>query len=76
MGAVYLAERADDAYQKLVAIKFGIRAAWSPHGERRFREERQILAGLEHVNIARLLDGGNARAACRSWSWNSWTGCR
>lgn len=57
MGAVYLAERCDDQYRKLVAIKL-IQAFGGPDLERRFRRERQILAGLEHPYIARLLDGG------------------
>ena len=58
MGAVYLAIRADDQYQKQVAIKL-IRPGMNS-GEilRRFRNERQILASLDHPNIARLLDGG------------------
>jgi|GEM_PF-1009064 len=58
MGEVWLAERADAAYSKNVAIKFigtflGNRdaVAW-------FRRERQALATLDHPNIARLLDGG------------------
>lgn len=58
MGAVYLAERSDDQYRKLVAIKL-IQAFSGPDLERRFRRERQILAGLEHPYIARLLDGGS-----------------
>ncbi|ALS97304.1 serine/threonine-protein kinase [Lacimicrobium alkaliphilum] len=59
MGAVYLAERADDQYQKQVAIKL-IRASAiaSEMLLQRFKTERQILAELEHPNIAHLLDGG------------------
>lgn len=59
MGSVYLAERADDQYRKQVAIKL-IRAGIEQRGAflRRFLNERQILASLEHPNIARLLDGG------------------
>jgi serine/threonine-protein kinase len=57
MGTVYLAARSDDAYRKLVAIKI-IRGAEGVDRTRRFRRERQILAGLEHPNIATLLDGG------------------
>ena len=58
MGAVYLAERADDQFRQRVALKLIRRGL--EHGEvlRRFRYERQILAGLQHPNIARLLDGG------------------
>jgi eukaryotic-like serine/threonine-protein kinase len=61
MGAVYLALRADDEYDKKVAIKV---LRWSTSNEdlvQRFRQERQILASLEHPNIAALLDGGTAR---------------
>ncbi len=58
MGAVYLAGRADGQFRRRVAIKFvkpglGIRdSLW------RFQNERQVLAQLDHANIARLLDGG------------------
>lgn len=58
MGAVYLAERADDEYRKQVAIKLIKRGMDSEFVLRRFRNERQILAALDHPNIARLLDGG------------------
>ena len=59
MGEVYRAVRADDAYQKQVAIKL-IRAGQdSAFVVQRFRNERQILASFEHPNIARLLDGGS-----------------
>ena len=58
MGAVYRAVRVDGAYEKQVAIKL-IRAGLSTDFfVARFKNERQILAGLEHPNIARLLDGG------------------
>lgn len=58
MGVVYLARRADDAYEQTVAIKV-IRPAFSVRDAMaRFRAERQILANLVHPNIARLLDGG------------------
>ena len=59
MGAVYLAERADEQYQRQVAIKI-VRSIAAPRLElgRRFRVERQILAGLQHPNIAQMLDGG------------------
>ncbi len=58
MGVVYLAVRADDEFKKQVAIKV---VQSGPHNGdllRRFRRERQILADLDHPNIARLLDGG------------------
>jgi serine/threonine-protein kinase len=58
MGVVYLAERADDQYRKRVALKLLRRGMDDPHLVRRFLEERQILATLDHPHIARLLDGG------------------
>lgn len=58
MGEVYRAERADGQYQKQVAIKF-VRAGFDTAAIfERFRNERQVLASLDHPNIARLLDGG------------------
>jgi serine/threonine protein kinase len=57
MGAVYLAERADE-YKKLVAIKLIKRGMDTDSVLRRFRNERQILAGFDHPNVARLFDGG------------------
>jgi len=59
MGTVYLAERGDNQYQKRVAVK--LLPAWSARNERlvrRFVDERQILAALDHPDIARLFDGG------------------
>jgi tetratricopeptide (TPR) repeat protein len=59
MGAVYRATRADDAFHKTVAVKvLGFQLAGAEM-EMAFRRERQILAELEHPNIARLLDGGS-----------------
>lgn len=58
MGAVYLAMRADDEFRKQVAIKLIKRGMDTDFVLRRFRNERQILASLDHHNIARLLDGG------------------
>ncbi len=58
MGAVYLAARADDQYEKNVAIKLIRRRMMTRETLRRFRAERQTLATLDHPNIARLLDGG------------------
>ena len=58
MGAVYLAVRDDQQYRQQVAIKLVRVSAASRTSLLRFRQERQILARLEHSNIARLLDGG------------------
>jgi serine/threonine protein kinase/Tfp pilus assembly protein PilF len=60
MGDVYLAERADDEYQQQVAIKLVRSGMFSRQVQGRLRMERQILATLQHPNIARLLDGGRA----------------
>ena len=58
MGEVFSAVRADGQYQKKVAIKL-VRSGYDTEFVlERFRNERQILAGLDHPNIARLLDGG------------------
>jgi non-specific serine/threonine protein kinase/serine/threonine-protein kinase len=58
MGAVYLAERVDESFERQVAVKvvrlgFGIEERIA-----RFQRERQILAQLDHPNIASLIDGG------------------
>jgi serine/threonine-protein kinase len=58
LGAVYLAARADDEYRKEVALKVVRRGLDTDDILRRFRNERQILAQLDHPNIARLTDGG------------------
>jgi len=58
MGVVYHAIRSDGEFHQAVALKVVRRGADSAHILRRFRAERQILARLEHPNIARLLDGG------------------
>ena len=65
MGVVYLAERADQAYQKEVAVKL-LRSDRFLQTEsrrlellRRFQLERQTLANLDHPNIAKLHDGGS-----------------
>ena len=58
MGLVYRAVRVDKEYQKEVAIKLLRSSLDSASTLIRFKAERQILAGLEHPNIARLLDGG------------------
>ena len=58
MGTVYLAERADDQYKKMAAIKLVKRGMDTAEILSRFRHERQILANLDHPYIARLYDGG------------------
>jgi serine/threonine protein kinase/tetratricopeptide (TPR) repeat protein len=58
MGAVYLATRADGEFFKQVAVKLIKRGMDSDFIVKRFRRERQILAGLNHPNIAQLYDGG------------------
>ncbi len=58
MGEVFLAERADDQFRQQVAIKLVRRGLLSKHVMGRLRQERQILASLDHPNIARLYDGG------------------
>ncbi len=58
MGAVYRAVRDDDEFQQEVAIKLIRRGVNSDYVRSRFLYERQILAFLNHPNIARLLDGG------------------
>jgi non-specific serine/threonine protein kinase/serine/threonine-protein kinase len=58
MGTVYRATRDDAEFQKFVAIKVIKHGMATDLIVDRFRTERQILANLEHPNIARLLDGG------------------
>ena len=58
MGSVYLAERADGVFEQKVALKVVKPVMNSQEIITRFEEERQILARLQHPNIARLLDGG------------------
>jgi serine/threonine protein kinase len=58
MGDVYRAVRADEQFEKQVAIKLVRQGLDTEFVYARFRKERQILAGFEHENIARLLDGG------------------
>jgi tetratricopeptide (TPR) repeat protein len=60
MGTVYLAERADAEFRKQVAIKLVKRGVDTDAVLRRFLHERQILAGLDHPNIAGLLDAGTS----------------
>jgi serine/threonine-protein kinase len=58
MGTVYLAERADRQYRRKVAIKLVRAEMAADRVLERFHAERQILANLDHPNIARMLDGG------------------
>jgi serine/threonine protein kinase len=58
MGSVYRAERSDGRFEKQVAIKVVPAALHSAELLRRFTNEQQILAALEHPNIARLIDAG------------------
>ncbi len=58
MGSVYLAERSDGHFEQKVALKVVKPGMISHEIITRFEEERQILAKLQHPNIARLLDGG------------------
>ena len=58
MGSVYLAHRADGHFEQKVAVKVIDAPLTTELFRERFRQERQILAGLQHPYIARLLDGG------------------
>ena len=58
MGAVYLAKRTDGKFEQKVALKLLKREMNTAAFRRRFQQEREILASLEHPNIARLLDAG------------------
>lgn len=62
MGRVFLARRADGQFDQQVAIKLLRMEVPSPETRARFLTERQILATLNHPNIARLLDGGVTEA--------------
>jgi serine/threonine protein kinase len=59
MGSVWLATRFDSDFKKKVAIKLVKRGMDTQEILRRFRLERQVLAGLTHSNIAALIDGGS-----------------
>lgn len=61
MGAVYEAIRADGEFRRKAAIKIVKRGMDTDFILRRFRNERQILATLEHPYITRLLDGGTTK---------------
>lgn len=59
MGTVYEARRATGDFDQRVAVKLIRKGMESGELLTRFRAERQILAGLSHPNICRLLDGGS-----------------
>ena len=84
MGEVFLAERADEQFQQQVAIKLVRRGLLSRHVQGRLKLERQILATLDHPNIARLFDGLRSRWTTRFWcarctaehtTWNNGNRC-
>ncbi len=58
MGTVYLAERSDETFHRQAAIKLVLPPANSVAIIARFQQEREILASLDHPNIAKLLDAG------------------
>lgn len=58
MGVAWLAERDDGVYRQQVAIKVLKDGLRDPGLKRRFENERQVLASLDHPSIARLIDGG------------------
>src|SRR5262249_12398238 len=58
MAAVFLGRREDGDFEQRVAVKVLRRGLYSDVEQRLFRRERQLLAALEHPNIARLIDGG------------------
>jgi serine/threonine-protein kinase len=58
MSVVYRAERADGAFEQTVAVKLLQRRLCTDDVQTRVRAERQVLASLDHPNIARLIDGG------------------
>lgn len=66
MGEVYRAERVSGGFEQCVALKLVRGGALARALNRRFLRERQILARLEHPNIARLIDGGFT-AAGQPW---------
>ena len=58
MGSVYLAERSDEMFHRQAAVKLILPPAGSAGIIARFQREREILASLDHPNIAKLLDAG------------------
>lgn len=62
MGEVYRGVRADGVYDQQVAVKIVRPGAGGEFSSVRFRNERQILAKLDHPNIAKILDGGTTES--------------
>jgi WD40 repeat protein/TPR repeat protein/tRNA A-37 threonylcarbamoyl transferase component Bud32 len=60
MGSVWLAERVDGLFARQVALKLVHAALKGRVMSERFTREREILASLNHPNIARLIDAGFA----------------
>jgi serine/threonine protein kinase len=58
MGVVYLTMRSDEVYRRLAALKVIRPELRANPVKDRFLQERQILARLDHPNIARIIDGG------------------
>jgi non-specific serine/threonine protein kinase/serine/threonine-protein kinase len=58
MGVVFAAERRDGEFTRQVAIKIAGGRMFGPEAERRFIQERQILAQIDHPHVVRLIDGG------------------
>ena len=71
MGAVYLARRADGAFEQQVAIKLLNPALVGEQGRQRLESERQILANLNHPNIAHLVDGGTGIEPQTRQAWEA-----
>lgn len=66
MGSVWLAERADGQFSQRVALKLIKLGMDSVHVQSQFRRERELLARLQHPNVAQLIDGG-VDARGRPW---------
>lgn len=66
MGSVWLAERADGQFSQRVALKLIKLGMDSVHVQSQFRRERELLARMQHPNVAQLIDGG-VDARGRPW---------
>ena len=67
MGAVFMAQRADRAFERRVAIKMIRQGLDSADVIRKFQHERQILASLDHPYIAHLTTAAPPTMACHTW---------